>query len=351
MTNISDYESISLWWNKKINEILSNKKLLDKYDIISINKTCISVIMWDDITSIYKCNNIDLKKVFYTDQNIDSPYKTVINYLKNIAVKQWNKNNKIIFFGLNKNKNAFEIIKFLENNFNIEVWNILLPNINIKNLSEINNFKLAVFFSWREVKAQKIFKLYPIDNFEIKVPYSLKNSFLLYKNILYKYWKIGEIQKLENIFLSLRKKNEVLFTKAKRYWLWFIIFDYHIDKFIEDNFRWVDILQMLDDMWFKIHFFVYNLKNNLNKLKELRQKYKKIDIVSSNKILDLNNFLKNKNIKLYYSEISNDNRILSKNKEIFSIWDLEYWIEWFFRTFELLLKKCDKVGYLDYLNK
>ena len=30
VTNITDYESISIWWNKKINEILSNKEFSEK---------------------------------------------------------------------------------------------------------------------------------------------------------------------------------------------------------------------------------------------------------------------------------------------------------------------------------
>jgi hypothetical protein len=41
---------------------------------------------------------------------------------------------------------------------------------------------------------------------------------------------------------------------------------------------------------------------------------------------------------------------LKRNKEIFSIGDLEYWIEWFYRTFQKLVKKCKKVDYLKYLN-
>jgi hypothetical protein len=39
---------------------------------------------------------------------------------------------------------------------------------------------------------------------------------------------------------------------------------------------------------------------------------------------DLNDFLDNYSINLYYSEINRDQRILKRNKEIFSIGDLEY---------------------------
>ncbi len=41
-----------------------------------------------------------------------------------------------------------------------------------------------VFFKWKEIKAQSIFKLYPINNFESNVPYSISENYNLYKNIL-----------------------------------------------------------------------------------------------------------------------------------------------------------------------
>ncbi len=345
VTNITDYESISIWGNKKINEILSNKKLIDEHELISINKTCISVIMWDDIKSVLKYNNIPLEKTIYTDQNIDSWYRVVINFLKKLNLnKNIKKVEEIVFFWLNKNKNTYELIKFLKDNFNIKVWNILLPNINKEDLENIFKYKFAVFFRWKEVKTQEIFKLYPIDNFEIKVPYSLENNFSLYKSILEQYWKKSELKKLKNIFDDLKEKKKNLFKKAEKYEIWFIIFDFHIEKFLKDNFRWVDILQMLENMWFKINFFVYNFKDSLEDFQKLKEKYN--NSIISNSSLDLENFIKNDSIWLYYSEINRDKRILDKNKEIFSIWDLEYWINWFFRTFKKLIKKCEKVDYL-----
>jgi len=352
-TYITDYESISIWWNKKINEILSNKKIINNYDLITINKTCISVIMWDDIKSVLKQNNIPLNKTLYTDQNIDSWYKAIINYLKNISFKKdRQKNNKIVFFWLNKNKNTFEIVNFLKNNFNIEVWNILIPNINKDDLKELFKYKFAVFFRWKELKIQKIFELYPIDNLISKVPYSLENNYIFLKKILEKFWENNKVFELDSIFMSYKDKYNYLFLKSKKYKIWFIIADFHIDKFLKDNFRWVDILEMLKDMWFNISFFIYNYKNNLTNLERFKSKFKDIDLIFSNKLLELDEFLSSDDISLYYSEVNNDKRILEKNKEIFSIWDLEYWIDWFFRNFQKLIKKCEKVDYYKnlYLN-
>ena len=66
----------------------------------------------------------------------------------------------------------------------------------------------------------------------------------------------------------------------------------------------------------------------------------------------MDKFFSKKDIQLFYSEISNDKRILSKNKATFSVRDFEYWLEWFFRSFRKLLKKAEKIDYLNkYINK
>jgi hypothetical protein len=170
----------------------------------------------------------------------------------------------------------------------------------------------------------------------------------LFKSILEKFWKKEYIKRLDKIFLEKKEENKELFRKAKKYKIWFIIFYFHIKQFLDDIFRWTDILQMLKDMWFELEFFVYKFKNNITDLKELQDNYK--NIIYSSNINDLNNFLDSDSISLYYSEINRDLRILKRNKEIFSIWDLEYWIEWFYRTFQKLVKKCEKVDYLKNLN-
>ncbi len=354
-TNINDYESITVWWNDKISEIISDKKLLNNYDIVKLDKTCISVIMWDDLTSIIKYNKLNKNKMIYMDQNIDSPYRAVINYLKNIFINETKKNNETIFFGLNKEKNTFEIIEFLYVNFWIKVWSILLPHINVNDLENILNYKLAVFFTWREVKAQSVFKLYPIDNIELTIPYGLTNMYNFYKNVLRKYWKDNEISIVQDYINNLKSTNISLFEKSKWLWIGFVIFDFHIKYFLEDNFRGVPILSLLEDMWFNINFFIFK---NSNKYALDIEKFRNMwfNILFSQDKKKLDNFISSENTQLFYSEISNDLRILSKHKQQFSIWDLEYWIEGFFRTFKLLINKCEKVKYIEknfvyYLNK
>jgi protein associated with RNAse G/E len=56
----------------------------------------------------------------------------------------------------------------------------------------------------------------------------------------------------------------------------------------------------------------FNNKNDLDYVNNFNT------IISKNKE-KLNQFIKNKNIQLYYSEINNDLRILKENKEQFSI--------------------------------
>ncbi len=348
-TNISDYESITVWWNEKVNEILQNKDLLAKYDLISLNKTCISVIMWDDIKSIFEYNKVDLRKTFYTDQNIDSPYRAVINYLKeiNIVNNQFNKSNKnkIVFFWLNKNKNTYEIIKLLKDNFWVDVEKVLIPNIKIDDVKNILEYKLWVFFSWRAVMAQNIFKLYPFLQIETPVPYWISNNMSLLENILEKLWINNYKKSIDLLFNEYKNKNIDLYDSVKNYNVGFIIFDFHIKQFIDDNFRWTTIISMLKDMGFNIRFYIFSENdkyiNDLNELKKMNYK-----ILVSNNTNELEKFIIDKDIQLYYSEISSDSRIISKNKEQFSVWDMEYWIDWFYRTFRGLIKKCSKVKYL-----
>lgn len=347
-TNITEYESITVWWNEKVSEILATKELFDDYEIINFNKTCISVIMGDDIESIFKSNNFDLEKIIYTDQNIDSWYKAIINFIKNININVWDitKNNKIIFFWLNKNKNTFEIIQFLKNYFDIVVDKVLIPNINTKDLESIMNHNLWVFFIWREVKAQNIFKLYPFDQIESSVPYWITKIKELFKQIFISLWKDWNISKLERILEKSINDHLYLYRKSKNYQLWFIIYDFHVQQFLKDNFRWVPVLSFLCDMWFKLNFYIY-LNNDKYKQDLLDLQKLGFNIIESNKKEDLEKFIISKNINCYYSEVVNDKRILSKNKIQFSIWDFEYGIDWFYRTFERLIKKCERQEYFE----
>jgi len=350
-TNITDYESITLWWNEKINSILSDQKLLQNYDIISLNQTCISVIMWDDPKSLFEYNKIPINKRFLTNQETDSNYKTLIKFLMNIRVQSSDiqPSNHIIFFWLNKNKNTLELIQFLKGNFNIIVDKILIPNINVKDIESILNYSLAIFFTWREIKAQKIFTLYPICQFESPVPYGITRNRELIKNIFLKMWKEEDIGRLDAILEKYTDEHKGLYDEARKYGLWFIIHSFHIKQFMDDNFRWVPILSFLKDMWFQLHFFIYSSGGHsdldLEPLKE-----QGVNIIISDQKEDLDSFIDDDRISCYYSEIANDKRIIGRGKQQFSVWDFEYGIEWFYRTLQLLIRKCEKWKYYQELN-
>lgn len=346
-TNITDYESITIWWNEKINEIISNKELLDKYDMLYLNKTCISVIMWDDIESIFKYNNIPKEKIFYTDQNTDSPYRTVINYLKNIELNNnIIKNEKLVFFWLNKTKNTFDLLKTLKTYFNIEVGNILLPSINIDDLKNILSYKHAIFFSWREQKAQNLFKLFPIENTKITIPYWLKNIHEFYYQILKIYNKENEIYLIDRLIDNYKLENKELFLQTKNKNVLFIIYYHQLKDFIIDNFRGINMLWMLTDMWFKINFFVYLNWNSQTLINNFINTFPEINIDFWDDLNQLEKFYEN-NIDLVYSEISNDKRIIDKNKIQITPKDFEYWLEGFFNTHNLLAKKLIKLNYIN----
>ena len=256
---------------------------------------------------------------------------------------------------MSKNRNTYEIMKLLKDNFWVEVEKVLIPNIKIDDLKSVMNYSVWVFFVWREVRAQNIFKLYPFSQLESSVPYGITHNKALLENIVEKVWQDDMKNKIYSLFEEYKKKNIKLFNKAKKFWIWFIIHDFHITQFLKDNFRWIPILTMLKDMWFHISFFVFNNKGRYEKdLEKLKESG--FSTIISDDVWELDIYITDKNIHLYYSELSNDKRILSKNKQQFSIGDLEYGIEWFYRSFESLIKKCEKYSYYDakldyYLNK
>lgn len=346
-TYITDYESISIWWNPKVSEILWAKEIIDSYDTVTLNKTCISVIMWDDIESIFKYNNIPDEKTIYTDQNIDSWYKSVINFLKNIKVKNFdeeNDKNTILFFWLTKTKNTYELVEFLKNNFWIFVDKILIPNINKDDLESILKYRLSIFFDSLDSKTQSVFKMYPINNIDSNIPYWITSLEKLVSNILLNIWEDINISK--DFFSWIRKIMTEKLSETNKYTIWFIIHPFHVKSFNENNFRWIPIIDLLNDMWFKYKFFIYDnnnlqiYKNDLDLFIKSWYNYK----ISSNKD-DLFSFIWDENINLIYSEISNDKRILDFWKVQFSVWDFEYWLEWFYRTIDKMLLKCKKQDY------
>jgi len=347
-TYITDYESISIWWNPKVSEILSDKDFLNNYEMVTINKTCISVIMWDDIESILKYNNIPENKTIYTDQNIDSWYKAVINFLKKINVKNWLKkhsNDRIIFFWLSKIKDTYEIIKFLDENLNIKVDKVFIPNINKDDLEEILKYNLWVFFNWLEVKTQSIFLMYPIESIESSIPYWLTKFKELILNINKIIW--WNDSKIENILNKYLLENNNLLSDSNNYKLWFILYPFHLKMFNDNNFRGVPILSLLKDLWFKIEIFIYS--KDLSKYEKDYNDFLKNWFNTrlwENK-WDLDLFFKDETINLYYSEVANDKRILNFNKWQFSVWDFEYWIDGFFRTLNWLLIKAKKQEYFN----
>jgi hypothetical protein len=97
-------------------------------------------------------------------------------------------------------------------------------------------------------------------------------------------------------------------------------------------------------MWFKLNIFYYMDENSLYKQDIIKLLEKKINkknmwelILSTNKS-DLDDFIINKNIDLYYSEIKDDSRILKYKKQVFSTSILEVWLDGAIRWLNKLLK-------------
>jgi len=106
------------------------------------------------------------------------------------------------------------------------------------------------------------------------------------------------------------------------------------------------MLWMLTDMWFKINFFVYLNWNSQTLINNFINIFPEINIDFWDDLNQLEKFYEN-NIDLVYSEISNDKRIIDKNKIQITPKDFEYWLEGFFNTHNLLAKKLIKLNYIN----
>ncbi len=338
-TFINEHETIVWWSTWKVEEILNhiNEK---NYDYIHINLCCLPTIIWDDLKSIVKRYKKHFSiPIIFTDQSVLDPYKILKWLLNNLDIK-WKeiKKDTCMLIWFPHNKWLYELKSILKR-FWVNVIDILLPIIDINTLNKIKNVeKLVIIDTWRWKDAIKLFENLDKESFRVISPFGFFESIDFLKSILKKFKK-------DSLLESFLKKKINKFIKLKEnnnFSLWFILLPSNLKSFL-GKFRWLRILNILLDMWFKINIFYYidNKSNYINELQQLFQRniWNNLwTIIFSNKKIDLEDFIKKENIDIYYSEISNDNRILKYGKTIFSTNIFEPGIEWAFRSFEKLLK-------------
>lgn len=338
-TYLNQNETIVGWATDKIEEMFENIDCT-KFDYIHVNLCCLPTIIWDDLGSIIKrYQKVIQIPIIYTNQTSINPYKILRELLAKIDISSDKEKHTCSFIWFPHQKWLFEL-KDILNEYWIVVKDVLLPIIEIDWLKDLGSVeKLVLIDTWRNEDAIKIFEEAHTNTFRTISPYGFKNSIKFIEQVL------NEFNIDSNISSSFEDKIE-LFNSLKKendYEVWFILLPNHL-KTIIWNFRWLKIIDILSEMGFKINVFYYidvnsSYKENIKVLLEKNIKKENLwDIILSTDKEDLNDFINNKNIDLYYSEIRNDNRILKYKKQIFSTSIFEVWVDGIIRSLEQLIK-------------
>jgi len=338
-TYLNQNETIVWWATDKIEEMFENIDY-KKFDYIHVNLCCLPTIIWDDLSSIIKRYQKTIPiPIIYTNQTSINPYKILRELLEKIEVDTEKEVNTCSFIWFPHQKGLYELKDILDEYW-VKVKDVLLPIIEIDWLKDLGTVeKLVLIDTWRNEDAIKIFEDSHSNTFRTISPYGFSNSIKFIEQILNEFsieikWNNKILDKI-NLFNELKNSNN--------YEIGFILLPNHLKTFIW-NFRWVKIIDILSEMWFKINIFYYIDKNSsFNKdIKNIFEKNIKVKnrwkIIFSTEESDLDNFIWDDKIELFYSEVKNDNRILKNKKQIFSTAIFEVWLDWITRSLEKLLK-------------
>jgi len=338
-TFINQNETIVWWATDKIEEILENVDY-KKYDYIHINLCCLPTIIWDDLKSIIKRFEDKIPiPIIHTDQTAFNPYKILKRLLEQNKVDIKKEKDTCYFVWFPHQRWLFEL-KDILSTFWIDVKWVILPIIEIESLKELELAeKIVLIDTWRSEEAIKVFEETNKNTFRTVSPFWFNNSILFIKQILKKFNK--DISDNEIFKAKINEFNNL--AKNNNYEIWFMLLPNNLKDFLW-NFRWLKIIDILSEMWFKLNIFYYMDENSLYKQDIIKLLEKKINkknmwelILSTNKS-DLDDFIINKNIDLYYSEIKDDSRILKYKKQVFSTSILEVWLDGAIRWLNKLLK-------------
>ena len=374
-----DENDIVMWnWTNKLSlalEYIVEKIEKNNIKMLSFNCCCVPRVIWDDIYSILKRTKEKINVPFIFRWQLEkTPYEQNIILLEEYI-------DKINILNIKKVKNSISLFWFHENIFLKELWNILwknwiktntsfIPTIDIRLLELMYKSELFVFspnnFQWEvfEYPFQKIWT----EFISPKYPYWIINT---------ENWLISILEKFE---LNLTINEEVNKIKDEYYDnikivknKWYkigIIFLWlqELKKFFNSDYmNNIDIIEFLEEMWFKLNFLIFDNFNwfivrdencyeqsdwNHEKIEEIiynKIKYKeniKINYFSNDKEFKL--LLYDNNLDLIYSDIYFDDRIINLWINQFNLNNFNIWYSWALKTIKWLINLCEMTFYKNY---
>ncbi len=339
VTNLTKYDTIAKGGMYKIEEILENLDY-EKYDIITINQTCTPSIIWDELKSmIAKYQQKTQIPIVYKDQNAFDSYKeveTLINSFWNLKEEE----NTIVYIW-NSDNSFFDEAKNIFEKFNLKFKGSILPNISKKAIRNYLISEYKIFFEsdlndgFKEIFEKTSEKVYYTEH-----PYWLEKSINFYFSLISKMEEI-KFKEFYNIFQEEIENFEDYKDTAKDIWIWFVITPNKVEDFFS-SIRGINILSMLKEMWFKLYVMFYsediNLSSYIDKKMDENNLKKSFYFYFASGKEELDFFLGNKYIDLYYSEILDDDRLINRDKNQFSFVDISPWIRGSINTIKKLVK-------------
>ena len=223
-----------------------------------------------------------------------------------------------------------------------------------------NNFQREVFeYPFQDMWTNFISPVYP---YSIKYTENWLKSILWEFNISYK--ESDDVEKIKKDYFE-----KVNYVNDKWYTIWiFLLWKQEIKKFFDTSYmNNIDIVSFLDEMWFKIKFFVFDnfelfdsnrddsykiSDGNHEDIKKLINSkiniWEKHELTFFSNESDFNNLINNSELDLIYSDIYFDSRIYNLWINQFNLKYFYAWFSWALKTIKWLINLCEMGFYKKY---
>ncbi len=368
-TDLNEDDIIMWKWTKKLEksiDLIVSKIDKNNIKMLSFNCCCVPRVVWDDVYSVLHRAKEKIKVPFILEWQLErTPFEQKIvlleSYLSKIDRKDIKKKkNSISLFWYNENQNLKKLSDILKSIW-IKINTIFIPTIDVKLLPLLYKSELFIFSPNKFVEEiyEYPFKAMNIDYIFPLLPYWIRNTNNWVEKICIQLWLKLKLRKEDKKLInSYQKKVEYVKKSRLRVWIVFI-WKYEIDKFFNpDYMNNIDVIWFLEEMAFKIDFFVYDnfkdylIVNNEPRYKESDWNHDLIKDTINKKVTNKNNISINyfsdeekmynllwkSNIDLMYSDIYFDDRLSKLWKNQFNLSQFNLWYNWALETINKMIK-------------
>jgi nitrogenase iron protein NifH len=358
ITDIKEDELIK-GTDKKLGElqkdVIANSK---KDNYINIKSMCTPTVIGDDIgKTINRCRQQADCPVIYLNPRISEEDDFISFVLRKIDLtRQGNRKKcgerRVNLLGFDKKYREQELIPLLAK-AGIKVNICVLPDIDLKNLRNFANADVNICYKgfYLQEAVQKWFGDFSVPFLEVPAPYGVKGSYNCFLQIGSFFKRdISSLQKRwDDFFQEQINGINALKEKANRHKLGFII-DKKQKKYFRKLDLWggVNILEYIEDLGFKVTFFIYLSQDYMMKFNNKKLQEQKRRIYFFSDPYTMFNLIGQKDCSAIYSDFSYDQRLIKGGVNQFSLRNFKMGVEGARETLEELLGICNLSFYDKY---